>query len=227
MSMDPDNLAPRTPEGDDALAAEYVLGVLDLAERMAFEARLRAEPVLRHRVERWEARLAPLNDEFADVPAPDLLPAIEARLFGPRPSRLRFWGGWLGGALAAGLAIAVGLTQLPPPPGPAAAPGLRATLSAEAQTLVFAAAYDPATGQLRVARTAGPAAEAGRDYQLWLIGASGVPVPLGLLREAEVVTDVAALIPGETLAVSLEPAGGSPTGAPTGPVLVTGLILDL
>jgi anti-sigma-K factor RskA len=28
------------------------------------------------------------------------------------------------------------------------------------------------------------------------------------------------------LAVSLEPAGGSPTGQPTGPVLVTGVIAE-
>jgi len=33
--------------------------------------------------------------------------------------------------------------------------------------------------------------------------------------------------PGVVMAVSIEPPGGSPTGAPTGPVVYTGSILEL
>ena len=47
---------PLTPDGaDDALAAEYVLGVLDIGERLAAEARLRTDAGFRARVAAWEA----------------------------------------------------------------------------------------------------------------------------------------------------------------------------
>ncbi|MGP9804607.1 hypothetical protein [Paracoccus sp. NSM] len=68
---------------DDGLAAaEYVLGVADMADRAAFEARMRASPALRALVAEWETRLAGMNAAFSPMPAPDMLPLIEARLFG-------------------------------------------------------------------------------------------------------------------------------------------------
>ncbi|TAG29880.1 MAG: anti-sigma factor, partial [Rhodobacterales bacterium] len=79
--------APLTPrEADDAEAAEYVLGVQDLAERSATEARIKRDPEFAALVTAWETRLEGLNDGFDPVPAPDLLPAIEARLF-PRAAK--------------------------------------------------------------------------------------------------------------------------------------------
>jgi anti-sigma-K factor RskA len=56
--------------------------------------------------------------------------------------------------------------------------------------------------------------------ELWLIAQDGVPVSLGLLAaggETVLVppADLAAQLPGATLAVSAEPPGGSPTGSPT------------
>ena len=47
---------------DDALAAEYVTGVLPHGERAAFAARLEAEPALREKVRFWDEQLAPLAD---------------------------------------------------------------------------------------------------------------------------------------------------------------------
>ncbi len=123
---------PMTPlEDDDALAAEYVLGVLDMAERSAVEKRLKTDPAFAAMVTAWEGRLSGLNDDFAEVPAPNLLPKIEARLFpqAAKPQRSVF--GWFAGAaFAATLAIAA-ITLWPTAPQPE----LVATLAAEGQPL--------------------------------------------------------------------------------------------
>ena len=46
------------------------------------------------------------------------------------------------------------------------------------------------------------------------------PVSLGLLADAPLAVDYPVPPRGWTFAVSIEPAGGSPTGAPTGPVIL-------
>lgn len=69
-------------EDDGIAAAEYVLGVTDMADRAAFETRMGGSAAIRALVAEWEARLAGMNAAYAAMPAPDLLPLIEARLFG-------------------------------------------------------------------------------------------------------------------------------------------------
>jgi anti-sigma-K factor RskA len=60
-----------------------------------------------------------------------------------------------------------------------------------------------------------------KSYELWCVVSSGPPVSLGVVAaKGETRRNVAEnmrhlLTPGATLAVSLEPEGGSPTGAPT------------
>ena len=72
-----------------------------------------------------------------------------------------------------------------------------------------------------------------KDYQLWMLPADGSnPVSLGLLPEQAgsimlTPPDAFKLAQVSGLAVSLEPAGGSPTGLPTGPVLYTTDIAQL
>jgi anti-sigma-K factor RskA len=64
--------------------------------------------------------------------------------------------------------------------------------------------------------------------ELWLIPADGVPRSLGVIglggtqRVTLAPTLLELVADGAVLAVSLEPVGGSPTGAPTGPVIATG-----
>ncbi|WP_323005507.1 hypothetical protein [Pseudorhodobacter sp.] len=72
-------------EAADILAAEFVLGTLPLEAREAAATRIRRDAHFALAVARWEHRLAPLNAGYEDVPAPDLLPKIEARLFGAAP----------------------------------------------------------------------------------------------------------------------------------------------
>lgn len=213
---------PLTPqEQDDALAAEYVLGVLDLADRIAAESRASRDAAFAARITAWENRLADLNDGFGDVAAPDLMPQIEARLFGKPAPRRRPLFGWLAGALtAAAVAVAV-VTFLPVLP---AAPVV-ATLGGESDPLRFEARHNGA--QLIVARVAGSAAPEGQVQELWIIAPDAAPVSLGLLGDAPLTVEYPDAPAGWTLAVSLEPAGGSPTGAPTGPVLAAGTITDI
>ena len=215
-------------EDDDAAAAEYVLGVQDAADRTGVEQRIRSDAAFARRIADWEYRLSGLNGGFAEVPAPDLLGAIEARLFGKVTARRRaWWPQWLLGAGLAGALALVALLILPPPAPPAPDAPLVATLAAEGQALVYAARYDADKGELIVTRTGGQAAEATKVHELWLIAGGAAPVSLGLIQTAELRRALPALPPGAVLAISLEPAGGSPTGAPTGPVLVTGTITDL
>ena len=213
-----------TPDDEaDLLAAEFVMGTLPLDERAAAAARIRTDAGFADRVTAWENHLADLNDAYVEVPAPDVMPQIEARLF-PRAARARAaWFGWVAGALtAAGLAIAVVVFFAPHPPTNAP---LIATLGAEGSPLTFEARYDGAS--LIVARVAGPAPEPDRVHELWIIAPEAAPVSLGLLGNEPVSIPYPMPPAGWVLAVSLEPAGGSTTGAPTGPVLATGTVTDL
>jgi anti-sigma-K factor RskA len=207
------------PLEDDLTAAEYVLGTLDLGARAQAEARIAREPGFAGAVARWAARLEPLNEDYAPLPAPDLLPKIEARLFpqaAPRPyAALRGVMGWLTAGLAT--AAVAGWIFLHP------LPRFEAVLQAETG-LEYDARY--ASGQLVIERVAGAAAESGRDHELWLILGEAAPVSLGLLGETTRIA-MADLPEGAVLAISLEPEGGSPTGAPTGPVLALGPLAKL
>ena len=72
-----------------------------------------------------------------------------------------------------------------------------------------------------------------RSMELWLIPAGERPHSLGLIARGQPVRltvppELAArLTTDTTLAVSLEPPGGSPTGQPTGPVIADGKLTSL
>ena len=210
-------------EIDESFAAEYVLGVLSGAERAEAAARARREPEFAALISAWEFRLGGLNVDFAEMPAPNLMPAIEARLF---PSAARAQSrqanrggifGWLSGAMvAASLVVVVVAFVIPLRMQPVA------TLASESGAL----GYDVSQfgDHMRVTRIAGQPAAEGLVHQLWLIAPNAAPgaapVSLGLLEEASLIINQAAPAAGWTLAVSVEPAGGSKTGQPTGPVIL-------
>lgn len=206
----------------EALAAEYVLGTLPHADRLAAEALIDNDAGFRALVEDWRDRLAPLNEGYPEVPPPPaLLRRIEDRLFpvAELPRRR----GWLWGALAGFAAVAIAAVVVTTVLGPTPPP-LIATLTGEGQPLVVAAHFDEAMGALTVERTAGPAAGTGKDYELWLIPEGQAPVAIGLVRDGPLTIPVTALPKGTTLAITLEPEGGSPGPGPTGPLLVAALI---
>jgi anti-sigma-K factor RskA len=72
-----------------------------------------------------------------------------------------------------------------------------------------------------------------RDYQLWLIPREAAPpISLGVISLAQSTTSpwLATYPPYDlvhtTLAVSLEPEGGSPKGTPTGPTMFVGKLVQ-
>lgn len=130
------------------------------------------------------------------------------------------------------------LAQNEPPPPAAAAP-MRAEAEAapmmiaqlappERQPMAMAMAAVMPDGALKIAP--GPMAGEGKSAELWVIPAGGQPVSLGLVRPGEMNTltiraEIRPMINGEaTLAISIEPSGGSPTGQPTGPVVAAGRV---
>jgi anti-sigma-K factor RskA len=239
MSGDP-TMDPDGPASDGILAAEYVLGVLDAAERRAVERRLAREPALAAEVAAWEERLTALTDAVAPAPAPPdgwsrIEAAITAETAGAlaRPSvwqSLAFWRGLTVASAtlaAASIAALVYVSFVP-----AARPALTATLGGSAGQPNFVAAVTAQGNSLVIV----PAALLTSDphaYELWLIPRGDTaPRSLGLIQPGQPVTlgvpgDLAGrLTPDATLAVSIEPPGGSPNGRPT-TVIASGRLTKL
>ena len=209
--------SPLTPSEDrEALAAEYVLGVLELPERMAAERLIRVDSTFASLVGSWEKRLAGLNVDFLEVqPSPALLDKIEARLFPKQATVRRNWLSWaMGGLAAAALGVAVLFGTIP-----SVEPAKVVTLATADQTLVYSAAF--VDNELVVKRASGESAGPGQVHELWIIAPGASPVSLGLLGGSDLVIEYPKPPSDWILAVSVEPEGGSPTGAPTGPVILT------
>lgn len=227
-------------ERADRLAAAYVLGTLRGPARRRFEALLPAHPALREAVEGWRLRLEPMSLSVAPVAPPDRVwQQIERRLFGepapaPDEAPARWWQQLLPWRLLSGLAsaAALGMAVLMLQPAAPEDPPLVVVLGASPKSgggvmhASFVASVS-ADGQALVLRPIDLVPlETGRALELWALPADGAPRSLGLvdahgqtvLRRARLLDDTRAF------AISVEPAGGSPTGQPTGPVVSVGQI---
>ncbi|MFZ5962364.1 anti-sigma factor [Thalassococcus sp. BH17M4-6] len=221
-------------ETPDIRAAEYVLRLLSPADERAFEEALPGDAAMRARVVYWANRLAGMNIEIDPVAPPaKVRRALMERLFGEPEKKPPFWqrvGMWQA-ISAASVAVAAffGVQSMQP----SLAPGLISEIAAEDDSLRVLAVVIPSTHVIQLTRTAGEPAE-GRVFELWgLPPDGGAPVSLGVLPEGPTasiqVPDALLGFPATqlTLAISDEPTGGSPTGAPTGDVLALGQITSL
>ncbi len=228
----------------DNAAAEYVLGTLPADERARFAERLKSDPVLRTTVSRLQSRLSPLDDvAAAEMPRPEVWREIERLTVGgtatsreATPSnvvqlrrRLSLWRGaaFVTGALAAGLAAVVVVDRLSVPLAPEGGRYV-AVIDSGGHEPALIAEVDTTTGVIRV-RSVAVKTPAGRSLELWHVAEGQEPRSLGILKaglDAQTIQDVAGPVDG-LIAVSVEPEGGSPSGAPTGPIVYTGRLIPV
>lgn len=217
----------------DRLAAEYALGTLRGGARRRLQQLLPAHPALAAAVRGWEERVQALAGPVGELaPSPRVWQEVQRRLFDAPVSAQRWWQGlalWRGLSAVATTA-AVALLVIVSRPLPVQAPvvvvlsgtpdgarvvpaGFVASVSADGRALVL-----KPLGDVRL--------DGGRVLELWAVPAQAAPRSLGLVS-AQASTTVlrGEILKGtQALAVSMEPAGGSPTGAPTGPVVSVGSI---
>lgn len=234
----------------DLLAAEYVLGVLDTDARRDARRRMRTDHAFAAEVAAWEMRFAAWLAAFEPVAAPAQAWERIQRSLGwtaaqparsdTAPARGGFWRGLaLGGfALASVCAVALVLTlrrtpePLPAPPpiveNRVLEPDMVASIAADDGRAMLVASIHSQTGAMTVAPAGDMQVPTGSAAELWLIPADGTPRSLGVIdpqHAARMVVPAAlrgGLAADALLAVSIEPAGGSPTGLPTGPVVAKG-----
>ena len=269
----------------EVLAAEFVLGTLDVAERAAVVERRQRDTVLDTAIAAWERRIGPLAETVPSVAPPaDLFARIEARIAWPpvapvrqaepvviakaampilvappivvaakavaaapvasAPSaaappsadviqlrrRLRNWraGTFVLGALAASLAIGFGLREYLRPPVPK---NYVAVLQKDPASTAFLLSVDLEKRNFTI-RPVSAQAQPGKSYELWLVDSKLGAKSLGVVGDQAYTTRASLnvydrlTVAGATYAVSLEPSGGSPTGAPTGPVVFTGQLVQ-
>jgi anti-sigma-K factor RskA len=214
---------------DDIRAGEVALALADMppGADAAFVARVEwwrdrfvamIEPV-EPRATTWPRIAAALGDHANDDDK--AMPARVAR-------------GWRSAALAASAVAAalLAVVLLRPPVAPVPAPVLAQPLTARVAGtggVALTVAYDTATARLIV--TPVTLDVGARAAELWVIPEDGTPRSLGVIDATTPGARVVApanrghVHAGATFAVSLEPATGSPTGQPTGPVVATGKIV--
>ena len=236
---------PLTPEERDLLAAELAARLIDGEECAEAEALARTDPAFAAAVARWRGRLAPMLEEVAPVDAPQRAwPRIEAAIAPasepPHSNvvqlrrKVNLWRGYSLAATAIAASLALVLLARPgsaPQPLEAPRPTLVAMMGAQDGPARLVATYDPSTRRLIVAAAAGMAPAAGHAHELWLIPAKGgKPHPMGIVsatapNKMDVPMPQAADVrEGAVFAISVEPPSGSPTGAPTGPVIARGML---
>lgn len=217
------------PQLLDELAAQYVLGTLRGPARRRFERYCARNVAALHAVRRWEDRLVDMLAGVVPV-APSTLvwDRIKFRIRRDRALRpkrgLATFGNWRF-ALAAGiaaLAIAFGVwTGF----GPGSYQPV-ATFADQQQRQLWNIEAPRNRDELRVSALGNLQLDPARAYELWALpGEGAAPVSLGLMprsgRDTLELSDAQrlALSRSSQIAISEEPPGGSPTGAPTGPVL--------
>jgi anti-sigma-K factor RskA len=211
-------------ERADRLAAAYVAGTLRGRARRRFESLLGGHPALRGAVRAWEERLMPLTVVVPPVqPSPQVWKRIQAHIAGTAApavggwwARLSVWRGLTAVATVATLSLGL-LLALPDAARPPVVVVLAATGGAPGNEGVIPASFVAgisADGQAMVTKPLTPGAlHVGRALELWSLPPSGAPRSLGLIsaQGTTVVQKGKVLDNTAALAVSLEPAGGSPT----------------
>jgi anti-sigma-K factor RskA len=221
---------------DKALAGEYVLGLLEGAARTDVERRIASDADFAHEVENWRVRMLAFDD--ATTPgavSEQLWKKIEAGVparaaVAAEPSAFaKFWSSLAAlratalGATVAALVLAVGLGF--------------AVKAARQQPVMIAVLLDGnkpgavvhtfADGRAVLVPLTSINVPEGRALEVWTLPSrERGPVSVGLMNRARTLSlslkDLPAPGTDQLFEITLEPATGSPTGRPTGPVLFKG-----
>ena len=216
-------------------AGEYALGLLEGAELQAFEAELARDPELAAMTAGFAGKLQALDDTAVAEAGPELWARVEQRLsetpqLPPAAANTNTPRGvprWA--TLAASVVVALGLGyfggQALTPPAPA--PTMVAVLINEGDQSPGAIIEAFGDDSVRIVPLVDFAVPAGSVLQVWTLpDADTGPVSLGTLGAAAEILlrgpDLPLPADGQLYEITLEPAPGSPTGRPTGPILVKG-----
>lgn len=237
----------------DRLAAEYALGTLRGGARRRLEKLAQQDTTVRDAINTWQARLATLP-ELAPSHAPgahvwhgvrhrlgfdSAQPGKAAPVASPAPQAapvplwhcLSFWRRWaIAATVCAVMAITFALRSLLPGlSGQSAAPaiGYVAILNDNQAHAGMLVTWDARRRVLVFKALAPYPLNAAQVMQLWGLPPRGQPQALGLLpRQGVLEIQMDRPPPFPALAISVEPAGGSPNPhAPSGPVIYHGVLL--
>ena len=227
------------PDDRDLDAAEYVLGVLPPDKARALEALAARDPVVAASIAAWEDRLSPLASVVVPTfPPPELWQRLSlasglqkafVRRSTPRRSLFeKVWGNpilWRTTTFSTMAVAAVLAFLLLAPASPPQQ--LLAALSPQNSPGAMFLVRVGERGQASIIAIGRPNTPVNRSLELWALGEGATtPVSLGLLPGSGRTRLKAPVSAGTRLLVSQEPTGGSPTGAPTGPVVFTGLLTN-
>ena len=226
------------------LAAEFALGTLDAAERRSATLLRASDPAFDRLVREWDARLSPLARHIPDVAPGEsawrrVAAGLDARLTEPSARimadnvvalhrAVRTWRAatLMTGALAAGLALfAIDRNLLRTGPAPASGAYV-AAVNQGGDMPALIVRVDLAAHAVTV-RPVEAQTPPGKSLELWYVAAGHAPKSMGVVgKDRERMAMPAAMeLQGGVFAVSVEPMGGSPTGAPTGPVIYKGMLV--
>lgn len=232
----------------EALAAEYALGLLDTEQLVRCNALVTSDPDFAGRVEAWRRNLIEIDMTVSpEPPTEGLWQRIATGIAHPKAetiaapargavARMReSWFAMLWGhlpawramgltAVAACMALAIALTVQTR--NIARTPVMVAVMMSD-QNRPLALVNTFRDGRTELVPLEALSAPEGKSLQVWTLWDRGRgPVSVGLLeamRNIKLSADgLPDTIPNQLFEVTLEPAGGSPTGRPTGPILMKG-----
>lgn len=214
----------------------YVLGTMEDAERVAFEGAMLADPALRSAVDRLAAHLHHLDDTAmpAAIDA-SLWQRIEANLDRGAVESKMVWlprrrpvlPQWYGIAASAVIALGIGYLAGSMSTTASRQPVMIAVLLNEGDAQPGAIVEAFADDSIRLVPLEDFVVPEGRILQVWTLPDPETgPVSLGTFSDPQTINLTGPELPepasGQLYEITLEPAPGSPTGRPTGPILVKG-----
>lgn len=222
-------------------AGNYVLGLLEESERAAMERDMKTDPALNLAVVRFAERMHALDETTASEPvSSQIWPRIAKAIAGTpqeqpaariiplaRKAGVGAPGAWRTAAMAAAIVVALGVGYL-----------AGSNIATMPQPVVLVVLETPdnlpgaifeafADNSVRIVPLQDFIVPEGKIMQVWTLYDRSVgPVSLGTMTRARVTVLGAHALPRpaaeQLYEITLESAPGSPSGKPTGPILVKG-----